>query len=350
MRNVLLPVGILNKIALIVRSALSTSSKYTISEITSKILSLDYSRMIYNNSYISIYQHFIADGNFVKLYKSDDNSKVINFPSYGAYFCPSLTSISYSNCSSIGTHAFEYCTALEDAQFSRCQTIDSYAFASCSSLYTYSFPECTLIKEKAFKDCINLSEAVFPKCKEIASDAFIGCKFLERVYMPRMNKVPYKAFQQYHYLTEAILTECTLIDDYAFDYCDVLQDIQIPNCSFIGKYVFRSCALPFISLPNCHTIGEGAFYNCESLNKIILDSHLLIGNLAFAGCIALSEIRLMSNTPTQLLGQDVFKGTMFDKNNVSTSIGKLYVPYELYSYYREKWASFINIGTLAIIA
>lgn len=89
----------------------------------------------------------------------------------------------------------------------------------------------------------------------------------------------------------------------AFQYFSVLTDIDLSNSqtATIGDSAFLGCtALSNVALPkNTKTIGQTAFSGCTSLTSIILPENVRdIGNKAFNNCTALKSIQI----PAELSG------------------------------------------------
>ena len=68
----------------------------------------------------------------------------------------SITEISSSSATSIGSYAFYSCIALTTADFPVATSIGSYAFYFCRALTTADFPVATSIESNAFRSCSKL--------------------------------------------------------------------------------------------------------------------------------------------------------------------------------------------------
>ena len=75
-----------------------------------------------------------------------------------------ITSITNSEITEIGSYAFARCRSLTSINFPSCTRIEISAFYDCSSLTSASFPECRLINDGAFEYCTSLVLADFPSC------------------------------------------------------------------------------------------------------------------------------------------------------------------------------------------
>ena len=110
------------------------------------------------------------------------NSRVSVIGNYAFQSCPSLTTVSFPNCTSIDSYTFAYCTNLTTISFPNCTNIGSYAFGYCTNLTTISFPNCTNIGNYAFVSCTNLTTAYFFSHQSIASCVFMRCYCLKSIY------------------------------------------------------------------------------------------------------------------------------------------------------------------------
>ena len=89
----------------------------------------------------------------------------------------------------------------------------------------------------------------------------------------------------------------------AFQYFSVLTDIDLSNSqtTTIGDSAFLGCtALSNVALSKkTKTIGKSAFYNCTSLESIVLPEGVRdIGQYAFRNCDALTSLQI----PVELSG------------------------------------------------
>ena len=88
----------------------------------------------------------------------------------------------------------------------------------------------------------------------------------------------------------------TVINNYAFSGCTGFTSITIPNSvTSIGKYAFRGCTgLTSITIPESVTsIGKYAFYHCDGLTSITISRSVIsIGEYAFDGCKSLTSVHI----------------------------------------------------------
>ena len=99
----------------------------------------------------------------------------------------SITEISSSSATSIGSYAFYSCIALTTADFPVATSIGSNAFYSCVALTTADFPVATSIGSYAFYFCRALTTADFPVATSIESNAFRSCSKLKSLLLRGNN-------------------------------------------------------------------------------------------------------------------------------------------------------------------
>ena len=78
--------------------------------------------------------------------------------------------------------------SITEISSSSATSIGSYAFYSCSSLTTVDFPVATSIGTSAFQNCSSLTTANFPVATSIRTSAFQYCRSLKSLLL-RNNKV-----------------------------------------------------------------------------------------------------------------------------------------------------------------
>lgn len=243
-------------------------------------------------------------------------------PSGFCQSCINLTTVSFSECTTITTNAFISCRNLTTVSFPECITIGNNAFSACSNLTTASFPECTSIGSYAFQACNKLTTVSFSKCTTIGSYAFRFCLSLATISFPKCTTINGSAFYNCSSLTTASFPECTSIDAYAFHSCTNLTTISFPECTFIGNYAFSNCSnLTTVSFPKCTSIGSSIFSNCQKLESVYL---------------------MGSSIPT--LGTGVFNSTPITVSTYLGYFGSIYVPSSLLASYKTatNWATYSN--------
>ena len=116
------------------------------------------------------------------------SSSATSIGSYAFYSCSSLTTVDFPVATSIGTSAFQYCRSLTTANFPVATSLETSAFQNCSSLTTVDFPVATSIGTSAFQNCSSLTTANFPVATSIRTSAFQYCRSLKSLLL-RNNKV-----------------------------------------------------------------------------------------------------------------------------------------------------------------
>ena len=116
------------------------------------------------------------------------SSSATSIGSYAFYSCSSLTTANFPVATSIGTSAFQYCRSLTTANFPVATSLETSAFQNCNSLTTVDFPVATSIGTSAFQNCSSLTTANFPVATSIRTSAFQYCRSLKSLLL-RNNKV-----------------------------------------------------------------------------------------------------------------------------------------------------------------
>ena len=184
--------------------------------------------------------------------------------------------------------AFYNATVLHTVEFpSSIEHIGRYAFAYCASLSTIILrPGIEKIDDFTFYQCIALSEIAIPNTVEsIGYSAFNKCSSLTSITIPLSVKT---------------------IDDYAFFKCTSLASLEFETESIyvegkggtqsIGERAFLGCtALTEVALPNSlETLSNRAFYKCTGLKTLSFSGDRLseIEPYTFYGCTALETVTL----------------------------------------------------------
>ncbi len=160
--------------------------------------------------------------------------------------------------------------------------------------------------------------------RKVAYGAFEGNDRLEKVILPEtLSEIGEAAFYQCIHLSGLNLPESLMqIGDYAFyetaltsvvwpaavksmgawmfHKCGSLGEVTLPSgLQFIGDSAFRETAIHEIRLPDTLTeIDHMAFAFCPNLKELTIpDSVQKIGGAIFAGCDALTEVRVSAENP-----------------------------------------------------
>ena len=148
------------------------------------------------------------------------SSSATSIGSYAFYSCSELTTTDFPAATSIGSYAFQYCRSLTTANFPIVTSIGSYAFQSCRSLTTTNFPIVTSIETSAFQSCRSLTTTNFPAATSIESSAFQSCGGLTTIDFPVATSIGASAFRSCSELKSLLLRNnkvCTLSNTNAFN-------------------------------------------------------------------------------------------------------------------------------------
>ena len=203
-------------------------------------------------------------------------------------------------------------TEFEDSEI---EVIGKYAFYNCTNLISVSLPAVTSLEGNAFCYCKALTSISLPAVTSIGEYAFRSCSSLTSVSLPVATSIGANAVSQCTNLISVSLPAVTSLEGNAFGYCKALTSISLPAVTSIGNDAFRGCSsLTSVSLPVATNIGNGAFSECSSLTT------LYIGTESDTVCT-------LSNT-----------------NAIPSSIGAIYVPYNLVDSYKTaaNWSSFAS--------
>ena len=229
--------------------------------------------------------------------------------------CTGLTSIALpDSLTAISGSLFEGCTGLTAITLPTGVTsIGSSAFSGCASLTEMTVPgSVTSIGSSAFSDCTSLAEVTIPdSVTSIGIVAFSGCTSLTSVRLPRgLTTLASHMFSRCGALTSVDLPEgLTEIGSSAFSNCTALTAIRLPAAlRTVGASAFNNCiALTAVTLPDSvASVGGAAFQYCSALTSLEMAGSAAIGQRAFAGCTALSEVSLTGRGTS--LEKDVFAG------------------------------------------
>lgn len=220
------------------------------------------------------------------------------------YNCISLKKVNFNEAlvlASIGTNAFKN-TGLEYIYFaSGITTIDSSAFEACTSLIGVSFDSNSQITElgHVFEGCTALKSVMLPSSLvTLRSGTFKGCTSINSVYVP---------WNSSNLTTVGLTTDASGV----FENCTSLNldpDTEFPSSvTTIGKYAFKNTGITSLTLRSSFTdIGTEAFANCVNLtdldilsgfttqsdNDVVLRK--LVGGMC-SGCTSLSHVKIRSD-------------------------------------------------------
>lgn len=198
--------------------------------------------------------------NQIKTYKTDIKNAIIN---KGISMTGVPLSGYASKITAISGDYIDVRNKLGDYYYSTTKTIPECTFVGCYNLKSISFPNCTTIGSSAFESCYNLSKGglsfvSLPKCKNVHRYAFDYCRSIYYADLP----------------------VCTYIGSYAFRLADKMSYVNIPKCNDIRNFAFIDCkACKTISLSQVTSVtklnNSNAFYNCKSLTSIYVPQSLV---------------------------------------------------------------------------
>ena len=228
--------------------------------------------------------------------------------SYYYYIPTTLTTVTVTGGSFIGSNAFQNCTMLTSITLPETITsIGQYAFYNCDGLTSITIPETvTSIGDYAFYDCDSLTSMVIPdSVTSIGSYAFNSCDTLAEVTLP---------------------ASLTTISPFLFQNCIALESIELPvGVTTIESYAFYGCSsLAEIVLPDAvTTLGDYAFYGCTAMESVTFGSGITtIGNYVFKNCTSLEEAHVPHSVTS--MGTQVFYGcTSLKSATISDSLAAI---------------------------
>ena len=271
------------------------------------------------------------------------------------YGCSSLTSITIpESVTSIGKYPFNSCTGLTSVHISDIAAWCKIDFVSNSSNPLYyahhlykdgkeitnlEIPEgVTVINNYAFSGCTGLTSITIPNSvTSIGDNAFYSCTGLTSITIPEsVTSIGKSAFHHCDGLTSITISRSVIsIGGYAFDGCKSLTSVHISDIAAWCKIDFEN------NRSNPLYYAKHLYLNDKEITNLeIPESVTSIGDYAFYGCSALTEITCKAITPPAC-GKDVFK-------DVDKTI-PLYVPKGSVIKYKavDGWRDFIIIREIA---
>lgn len=207
---------------------------------------------------------------------------------------------------SIEAHAFENCTGLADAQLGQGITkLKTGAFANCTSLTQIEVPTSVTSISVAFSGCSALESMTLP-FTGTDPDSYLpfgsvfgtaeqaGCTAVTQDY--RKNNIV--SYSETYYIPDS-LRSVTISGGYitagAFCDCANLTSVTILDQTGMGDFAFFGCtALTEVALPQgLTTVSEKTFFNCSALTEVTLpDSVTKLGWQVFENCTSLEKVYL----------------------------------------------------------
>ena len=241
---------------------------------------------------------------------------------YGAFDgCTKLTSLRLpAGLTQLGCDAFRNCISLRSVAIpAGVRTLPAGTFADCTGLQTVTLPDgLEQIETDAFANCTSLTLLDIPESvKLLQSNALGGCTGLETLTIPFLGEsadapMPLSGLfgAPLHGLKTLTVRNTTEIVDMAFQGFDGLQSVTLQGTATrVGSRAFEKCtSLQSVTLPDTVTdMGEYAFAECISLPAVVLPAELTeISEGVFAGCSSLKRIDAPAGLRT--LGNRAFAG------------------------------------------
>ena len=241
---------------------------------------------------------------------------------YGAFDgCTKLTSLRLpAGLTQLGCDAFRNCISLRSVAIpAGVRTLPAGTFAGCTGLQTVTLPDgLEQIETDAFANCTSLTLLDIPESvKLLQSNALGGCTGLETLTIPFLGEsaeapMPLSGLfgAPLHGLKTLTVRNTTEIVDMAFQGFDGLQSVTLQGTATrVGSRAFEKCeSLQSVTLPDTVTdMGEYAFAECVSLPAVVLPAELTaISEGVFVGCSSLKRIDAPAGLRT--LGNRAFAG------------------------------------------
>ena len=228
--------------------------------------------------------------------------------------CRSLETITLPDTiTSLGTSVFAKCLSLKSFKVpDGVKTLPQFAFSGCAKLEsidlnnvaTLSGPVCGSVTTPETNNstyaCSSLKTVVISKVEEIPANAFSGSA-IESVTIADQAKVHAKAF-----LNLTSLKSVTFLGGYTIVAGSDRNARPFQGCTNIETVTFNSNNVQDAKV----TISDNMFVDCKKLTSIDLSNVSLndekIGENAFKGCTALSEVKFAANT--KAISQNAFSG------------------------------------------
>ena len=228
--------------------------------------------------------------------------------------CRSLETITLPDTITfLGASVFAKCLSLKSFEVpDGVTTLPQYAFSGCAELESIGFnnvetlssPVCGSVStpetDNSTYACSSLKTLVLSKVKEIPANAFPGSA-IESVTIADQAEIHAKAF-----LNLKSLKSVTFLGGYTIVADSDGNARPFQGCTNIETVTFNSSNVPDAKV----TISDNMFVGCTKLTSINLSNVSLkdekIGENAFKGCTALSEVIFAANAKT--ISQNAFSG------------------------------------------
>ena len=242
---------------------------------------------------------------------------------------PNITQINMpSTLTTINSYAFAYLSNLKSITLpSSLTSIGKFAFSYCSGLTSITLPSSlTSIERNAFFSCSRLTEVDLSNCASLTSigdSAFYGCSGLTSITLPSsLTSIGKSAFNGCRALTEinynaVSVSELAEYGNGVFSYAGQDGDgiivnfgegvKHIPNHLFVPTNAYGS---PTSNTPNIKVVNFSSTVTS-------------IGNYAFYGCSALTEINYNAVSVSNLKTRNgVFSYAGQDGDGITVNFGE----------------------------
>lgn len=207
------------------------------------------------------------------------------------------------NITELGNFAFANCSNLSVVTLDGVTKLGISAFEGCVSLGKITVPESvTTVGERCFYGCTALERAEI-SCKTVGGYAFSNCASLaEVIVLQGVETLGDRCFDGCVKLTAVTLpSSLTDVGAYSFAHASSLAEITLPTgLDVISTGMFSGCtSLRNVDMGNIKYIESYAFEDCTSLDLVIKNTVVLIGNAAFRNWTDSQTIRFegFSNAP-----------------------------------------------------
>lgn len=192
----------------------------------------------------------------------------------------------------IGISAFERCEGLEIINLpASIEVIEDYAFLECKSLKALSYSA----KKRGDSYLFELPT----RLKKLGTASFSGCSAISYLQVHKnVSEITPEAFSYCEGLVTVVMElGVQLVAKKAFYNCTSLTSVKLSDSiACMQEHAFSACyCLSQIIIPRDLKVLEHAVFRATGLNKVTIPKNVkLIKNMAFAACIGLIEVKLLS--------------------------------------------------------
>ena len=245
-------------------------------------------QLVINQLSGEIYKEAFTNTSISNIEYIDENPRLRN---NAFYYCNSLQNFKIINkfYSDLGNSVFEHCENLEEVG------------PFITPTFIRGTNEASLnVGEKAFYHCNKLKNIVFKGAWNIdnSTSLFAFCDSLEHIDLDiKSTKIP-KWFASFCTNLKDItnFNRINHIGYKAFEKCINLKELDLENVKTLDKECFTFSGIEKAYLKNIEVIDNAAFLNCNNLKSVYIgECCKSIGPTAFAGCINIFNLTILSN-------------------------------------------------------